>query len=417
MMKKLLSVMLLLSMAACSVLFSACEQKKPTEKTDSSTPSAASAPQISRASAASSDPIEVSVDDKKPSLTEAQLAELNKKITASQAIPTFTSTSEKLNCWDIGKELSIALISENSSASFQAELERNFKRTAERLGVKSVTFAETDSSVSSLNDAFSQAVKDKPNMILVSGDIVKDNIASAIEIAQANGIEVVSAGTAGTEAPDRYADYTVPIPYEKAGALMADWGIVKTKGKVNALVVNCTESGLSPTIFKGFKQEFEQYVSAEDGSCTVINATAIELGNGLANKIKTILENDRKINYIFVFDDTAIKDAISAVVQTGTDTKIVATGGTQEDMDYAQSGSIDMLVAHSYEWTAYAMLDYAMRLAGGLTLPTEQDVPFRILTKDVIKKAIDEYNDSFDSFHEICFGDAFVTGYNNLWSY
>ena len=415
--KKLLSVLLLVSVAASGMLLSACEQKKPNQSDASSKVSAVSTPQISRVTPASSDPMEVSMDEKKPRMTEAQLTDLNKKVTAAQAIPSFTSTSEKLDCWEIGKTLTVSLISENSSASFQSELERNFKRTADRLGVKTVTSAETDSSVSSLNDALAQAVQDKNGMIMLSGDIMKDTIAGSIELAQANGIKVVSAGTAGTHQPDRYVDYTVPIPYENAGALMADWGIVKTKGKVHALVVTCSESGLSQTIFHGFKQEFEQYVSADDGSCTVVNATAIELGNGLANKIKTMLENDRKINYIFVCDDTAIKDAISAVVQTGTDTKIVATGGTQEDMDYAQSGSIDMLVAHSYEWTAYAMLDYAMRLSGGLTLPTEQDVPFRVLTKDVIKKAIDEYKDSFDTFHEICFGDAFVTGYNNLWNY
>ena len=71
-----------------------------------------------------------------------------------------------------------------------------------------------------------------------------------------------------------------------------------------------------------------------------------------------------------------------------------------------------MLVAHSYEWTAYAMIDYVLRLTGGLTLPAAQDVPFRILTKDVIKKAIEDYKDDFDGFHEICFGDEFVTGYN-----
>ena len=272
---------------------------------------------------------------------------------------------------------------------------RNFVRTADRIGFKHIITAETDGTASTMNDALTQAVKDKPNMVMLSGNINKDTVVTNIELAQANGIEVVSAGTTGCEQPDHFVDYTVPIPYENVGALME----------------------LSQTIFRGFKKEFEQYVSADDGNCTVINANAIELGNGLTNKIKTILENDRKINYIFVFDDAAITDAVSSVVQTSSSAKIVATGGKPEDFNYAQSGSIDMLVAHSYEWTAYAMVDYILRIAGGLKLPEQQDVPFRVLTKDIINKAIDDSDDSFDTFDEICFGSNFVTGYNNLWNY
>ncbi len=414
-MRKLLSALLIVSIAASAITFSACGQKN-TNTTSSKTPDT-SAARVSRPSRVSEEPIEVSVDEKKPRMTEAQLADLNKKVTDCQGIPSFTCTSEKLDGRKISKDLTVSLICDNSSSPFQEDLIRNFVRTADRIGFKHIITAETDGTASTINDALTQAVKDKPNMVMLSGNINKDTVVTNIELAQANGIEVVSAGTTGCEQPDHFVDYTVPIPYENVGALMADWGIVKTKGKVNALVVNCTDSELSQTIFRGFKKEFEQYVSADDGNCTVINANAIELGNGLTNKIKTILENDRKINYIFVFDDAAITDAVSSVVQTSSSAKIVATGGKPEDFNYAQSGSIDMLVAHSYEWTAYAMVDYILRIAGGLKLPEQQDVPFRVLTKDIINKAIDDSDESFDTFDEICFGSNFVTGYNNLWNY
>lgn len=414
-MKKLLSAILALSVVTSAMVFSACGKKESAGSAKSSVPSA---PKVSRVVQPSDDsPIEVSVDNKKSKLTQVQLSELNQKITACQAIPTFTCTSDKLDAREISKDLTVSLISKNSSNSFLKYLEKNFERTADRMGFKAVDVAETDGTVSSLNDALAQAVTNKANMIVLAGDIRKDTIASYIENAQANGIEVVSAGTAGISHTDRFVDYTVPIPYESAGALMADWGIVKTSGKVHVLAVYGTESDLSQSVFRGFKEEFEKYVSSENGSCTTVSAASIELGNGLANKIKKAIESNNKINYIFVFDDGAVNDAISAIVQTGKDIKIVATGGTSEMMNLAQSGSIEMLVAHSYEWTAYAMIDYVLRLTGGLTLPAAQDVPFRILTKDVIKKAIEDYKDDFDGFHEICFGDEFVTGYNRLWNY
>ena len=74
-----------------------------------------------------------------------------------------------------------------------------------------------------------------------------------------------------------------------------------------------------------------------------------------------------------------------------------------------------MLVAQSYEWAAYATVDYILRVLGNKTLPEEQDVPVRILTKDSIAKAKKAYSGSYDEFHEICFGSAFVSGYSGLW--
>lgn len=421
-MKKLISVMLALTVAVSAVALSACGSKEKSKTQSSGTSSESSkslsgSSEVQRPKEASIEEVEVSIDSSKPKITETQLADLNTKISVNQGIPKFTCTSEKLNAREISKDIRVALISKNSSNSYHYHLNDNLERGAERIGFKDIIVAETDGTSSTMNDAINQAVKDKVDLIILSGDINKDLVAGAIEYAQSNGIEVFSAGSRGLEQPDHYVDFTVPINYSFAGELMADWGIVKTGGKIHALVVNCSDSELSPAVFKGFKTEFEQYVSSSDGSCTTINATSIEVGNGLANRIKNVLKNNPKINYVFVFDDSAINDAVSATVQVGVDIKIVATGGSTEDMDYTQSGSIDMLVAQSYEWTAYGMIDYVLRVLGGLSLPAAQDVPFRILTKDTMKKAMDEYSGGYDGFHEIAFGNAFITGYNTLWNY
>ena len=416
-MKRSISALLVLSLAASVLLFPACgntSEKKENSKASSKPTSSVASTLPS--TEPSEEEVEVSVSENKPKITDTQLADLNTKLTKNEVIPEFTCTSEKLNASEIAKDKKIYLISQDSQSSYHSYVESNFQKTAKRIGFGETTIAETDGSVSALNDGLNNAVKKKSDLIMLSGDINKDAVSAYIENAQANGIEVVSAGSKSVGETDHYTDYTVPINYAFAGELMADWGIVKTKGKIHALCVSCTDSELSASTFKGFKAEFEKLISSSEGSCTTVNANSIEIGNGLSNKIKSAVTANTKINYIFVFDDAAINDAISAVVQSGLDIKIVATGGRSEDMDLAESGSIEMLVAHSYEWTAYAMLDYALRILGGKSLPAEQDVPFRILTKDIIKKAKEESKDDFDSFHEICFGGAFVDGYNNLWS-
>lgn len=413
-MKKIISVLLMLSCLSTSLILSGCgksENNSSSEKKENSAEASASH-EMSDVSAAE---LEVSIDAKKPALTETQLNSLNEKIASHQGIPEFEAEATNINASEIAKDLRISLIPENSTNSYYKLLSGTFEEAAKRAGFKDIVIAKTDGSDSRINDGLADAVKQKSDVIVMAGDINKSTVSSYIENAQANGIEVLSGGCCGMGEDDHFVDYTIPINYQLIGELMADWGIVKTTGKLNAIAVNCTDSPLSDTISKGFKQEFEKYVSADSGSCVTINITSLEADNGLSNKIKQALEKDSRINYIFVFDDSSVNAAISAAVQAGSSAKIVATGGSDELMKQAESGSVEMLVAQSYEWTAYALVDYALRVKGNETLPKEAYVPVRVLTKETIKKAIEAYDNTFDGFYEICFGGNFIRGYNGLW--
>lgn len=414
-MKRILSALLALTVAFSALAMSGCSQNN----NDNSAVGASSPKNNEKEEnkqQSEEKPPEVSVDSSKPKITESQLAEINKKIVDNQGIPEFTCKSEAISAKDISKDKSITFVSKNDSNSYYSLLRRNFKNAAESAGFKAVSFPETDGSSSTISDGILSAVTENTDLVFLAGNINKDTISSSIESAQSNGIEVYSAGSKGLDENDHYVDYTVPINYQLIGELMADWGIVKSNGKINALVVNCTDSTLSGTIFKGFKNEFENYVSSSSGYCTTLNVPSIEIGNGLANKIKKAVSDDSNINYVYVFDDEAIPDAVSAVSQLNGKVKVVATGGTTDAFEAAESGNIEMLVAQSYEWTAYAMVDYALRVIGGKELPKVQDVPVRVITKESIAKAKKDYKSNYDDFSEICFGGEFVTGYSGLWN-
>ena len=49
---------------------------------------------------------------------------------------------------------------------------------------------------------------------------------------------------------ESFADGDVPIDYFKAGALLVDWAVVSTKGKMNALVLIATGARVALPIFK-----------------------------------------------------------------------------------------------------------------------------------------------------------------------
>ena len=184
-MKKLISLALILTLTASAAVLSACGKKdsSPSAKT-SDTPSAQSSeqsrPQVSEES------IEVSMDESKPKITQTQLDELNKKITAAQSIPKFTAKEDKIIGRDCSKDLTVSLVSKNSASSYHKLLNRNFERGADRIGFKSILIPETDGTVSKINDGLSDAVTKKSDMILLSGDIKKDTVSSYIETAQAS---------------------------------------------------------------------------------------------------------------------------------------------------------------------------------------------------------------------------------------
>lgn len=356
---------------------------------------------------------DISVVESKPEITNEQLSSINDFIAQYKDIPEFTVKAKEIDATGISKNENVSLIPDNSNNVFTSLVVKQFKSAAKSAGFKKIFADDSDGTPAAYNDALAKAVE-KSDIVVMYGDINKDSIANEIELTQANGVKVLSAGYVGKDMKDHYVDYTIPIDYQLAGKLLADWAISKNKGKVNALAINNSDSTLSTSIYNGFADEFTKYVTS--GYCTVQSGSSIEVENGLATKIKQALEKDPNLNYIIVLDETMINDAISAVDQLGRNIKIIATGGGTSAFTSAENGKIEMLVAQSYEWTAYAMVDYALRVLDKSELPEQQSVPVRVITQDSIKSDLEstEYED-IDGFYEICFGANFVTGYRSLW--
>lgn len=399
-MKKFIATALIAATAISAVSMTACNKNDDNANQQSST-----------VESSVNSVEEISVEPSKPEITSAQLASLSTRLASYKSVPKFTCKSETIDAKSISDNAKIALITDNINNSYTSLVSKQFSTAAKSAGFKKVTIADTDTTPALYNDALAAAVNDKDKVAVMFGNINKDSISSQIELTQANGIKVISGGNAGLDESEHFVDNTVPIDFQSAGQLLADWAIVQQKGKVNALALNCSDSGSSNAVYKGFTKEFETYVSS--GYCTALNVSSADIGNGLSSKIKDAVTTDTNLNYIIVFDDSLLNDTISAVEQSGKSIKVIATGGSPETFKAAENGQVEMLVAQSYEWTAYAIVDYTLRVMAKAELPKKQDVPLRIVTSESIKKELED-NDDYD-FHEICFGAAFVEGYSNLW--
>ncbi len=412
-MKRITAIILTASVIVSTAVLTACNNEN--SKTENSKTAASSQVSETVSVQESKEEIkDISAVEAKEDISASALNEINAFIAKYKNVPDFSSSSDVISAREIASDKTITLISDNSNYSFTSLVTGQFISAAKSAGFKSVVANESNGTPSFFNDELEKSIQES-NIVLMYGDIDKDPIASAIEKTQANGIRVLSAGNVGKDQKDHYVDYTIPINYQLAGKLLADWVISANKAKVNALAINNSDSVLSSSIYKGFADEFQKYVTS--GYCNVLSGSTLEVNNGLSAKIKQAIDKDPNINYIVVLDDSMIGDAVSGVDQSGKKIKIVSTGGSTAAFDAAQNGSIEMLVAQSYEWTAYAMVDYALRVLNGSALPQEQDVPVRVITsKSISEDLANNTYSGIDGFYEICFGANFVTGYSGLWN-
>ena len=415
-MKKLLSALLAVSSLMSVFLLSACDDEKTPE--ESSLTSVQSS--VMEVSEASEPPVESSAESKpvskaKTPISAAQLSQMELDLTEYVKIPEFNSSAQAINAKSVANGKKITLICDNTDLSYTKLVIQQFKEAADTAGFQKVIVPKTNGTPAAVNDALNSAVNDKADLIIMFGNIRKDDVATNIEYAQANGIQVISAGGVGLGQKDHFVDYSMPVNYQLIGQCLADWTITKKKGKVNALAVNCTDSLLSNAVAAGFQKEFDNYITDATGYCTAVNATSAEIGSSLADQIKQALQKDANLNYIVVFEDAMIPDAVNAVASLGKKIPVIATGGSDQAFDAAKNSSLQMLVAQSFEWTAYGMVDYAVRVLAGSSLPEEQFLPFRILTPDSISKDITNFGGLSGNFNLICFGSYFEYGYSYLW--
>lgn len=414
--KEITAILLSVSMIASSMVLAGCNDDKNNNGEETSQKESSlniSKPEFTQES---SEKIEdIKAISAKPELTNEQLGSIDNFIAQYKKVPSIVLNEEKIDAAAIAKDKKISLIVDNSNYVFTSFVKDQFIQAGRAVGLDPIITDDSDGTVNFYNTALEKLRKEKGmNLALMYGDINKDPLAQNIELAQATGIKILSGGYVGRDMTDHYVDYTIPIDYNLAGKLLADCAISNNKGKVNALALNNSDSMVSTSIYKGFSDEFVTYVS--EGYCTVLSGSSIEIGNGLATKIKQALEKDRNLNYIVVLDENMINDALSAVEQSGKRINIIATGGSSSAFLAAENGKIDTLVAQSYEWTAYAMMDYVLRVLGDKKLPEIQSVPVRVVNGDTIANEMEktEYED-IEGFYEICFGANFITGYRKMW--
>ena len=111
----------------------------------------------------------------------------------------------------------------------------------------------------------------------------------------------------------------MPIDYYKAGAMLADWAIVKTKGKLNALTLIASGALSTDSMTAGINAELK---NCPDCKQKVMNYPVTDWATRITPGVQAALLADPKVNYIIVIYDSMAQFVVPAVTVTGSTDRV-----------------------------------------------------------------------------------------------
>ncbi len=231
-----------------------------------------------------------------------------------------------------------------------------------------------------------------------------------VKAARDAGLAVVTAHLTGLEqdVPGGVTSATA-IDYKTAGSLLADWSIVQTDGKVNALVLVSNEALSTDSMVSGLKAAFD--TNCPDCKYEIVNVPISDWATKIQPTVRAKLQADADINYVIPIYDSMSSFVVPAITITGKgDSVRVATfNGTPFVIDFVREGQVEMDVGENLDWIAHAMLDAEMRILCGLEPVRDSKVPLLIFDRNNAATAGTPAEASKG------YGDDYVTGYHKLW--
>lgn len=226
--------------------------------------------------------------------------------------------------------------------------------------------------------------------------------------AKAAGIPIVASHDGGYEQirPDPFL--WVPADYFTAGKLLADWAIMRTGGKANALVVTALDSYSSESVINGIKDGFKD---CETCKVQFTNVAVADWGTRIQPTVQAALLSNPDLNFILPTYDPMTQFIVPAIelTRTGDRVKVASFNGTPFALDLVREGKLDMIIGESLDWVAHGVVDAEMRILCGQQTIKDPKVPLRVFDANNISEA------GVPAKSSTGFGDSYKDGYRKLW--
>jgi ribose transport system substrate-binding protein len=338
------------------------------------------------------------------------LSYFEKQLEPFRAKPSFVAPGPAFDAASCMKDKSILSIPQSSANPFTANIEKAMQGVAKKVGFKFTTW-ENQAQSSQWVQGMDSAMNQKVSLIDLLAGSDPRVLVPQVKAAQAAKIPVIAShynGVEQTQAVKAFADGDVPIDYFKAGALLVDWAVVSTKGKMNALVLISSGPLSTDSMVAGITEELKH---CDDCKTKTLSYLGTDWATRITPGVQAALLADPTINYIIVIYDSMSQFVVPAVTITGSQdrVKIDAFNGTPFVLGLVQTGQVEMDIGENLDWIGHSVLDSEMRRVCGLPAVSDPKIPFLMFTKDNAKDAGTPPQLSQG------YGDAYLQGFRDLW--
>jgi ribose transport system substrate-binding protein len=272
-----------------------------------------------------------------------------------------------------------------------------FVEGAKALGWKT-KMIDPQGDISKTNAAIEQAITLGVNGIfLVSVD--PKTVSGSLAEARKQGIEVIDSGAGGPQSRPSPTglSHEVSLHGPEEGEMVANFLIADSGGKANIALINDSEFA---TVVE--RVEATKKVLAACGECKIsqeIDVPVTSVGTTLGSRVKSLLQANPDVEYVWAPYDAAANDIVQAVVEIGKQSEIGVTSfnGNSQNLEYIREGQAQVAdVGEALEWAGWAGADDFNRIFNGQKPPKNDGVPAKLFIKSNLPAPGEAFEGDFD---------------------
>lgn len=324
------------------------------------------------------------------------------------SVPEFVAAGEPFDARACMAGKKILSVPASSSVPFMATINASMAEVAKTIGFEFQVW-ENQGQPTQWVQGVEHGISGKFDLIDLLAGTDPRTLSAQTQTALDAGIKVTASHVTGfeQEVPGTVTA-AIPIDYKQAGKLLAEWAIVKTEGKANALVLTTDEVLSTHSMVDGIEEAF---ATCPDCTFRKINVPIPDWATKTQQNVQSAVIADPAINYILPIYDGLTQFVVPALQITGTQdrVKIATFNGTPFALDMVRNGQVEMNIGENLDWIAHGLLDAQMRLICGLDAVADPKIPMLIFDADNVETA------GVPAEVSKGYSDAYVAGYKALW--
>jgi len=253
-------------------------------------------------------------------------------IDAYSVIPDFTAPGEPFDARACMEGKSILTVPASSAIPFVKTIADHKDALAETLGFEHAQW-ENQGNPTQWIQGIEYAGNNDFDLVSLLAGADPRFFEPQVKAAQEKGVKVVTSHLTGLEldAPAG-VDANTAIDYKQAGKLMADWTIVQTDAKTNALIIVSNEALSTDSLVVGLTEAFEK---CPDCTYEIVNVPIVDWSMRIQPTVQGKLQANPGINYVIPIYDSMSTFVTPAIAISGKrdSVKVATFNGTPFVLD------------------------------------------------------------------------------------